>query len=410
MNSIATNILEIIFWGNAFIFLYVIILYPLVSILLARFFPLPRILDEQYYPTVTLIISAYNEEQDIRQKLKNSLSLSYPKKKMEIIVISDASTDDTENIALEFASQGVKLHRMVQRGGKTAGLNAVLPNVQSEIVVFSDANAFYKNDAIQKLVRNFSDPQIGCVTGDSQYAGIRPWSAGANEKIYWDYERRLKISESRLGSMVGSDGAIFAIRTALYSSLDAQDINDFVLPLRIVNMGFRCVFEQEAICEEASVSQITEEFKRKIRVVNRSWQAVRKMKFLLNPFAHGWFSVQLLSHKVLRWLTPVCLIFIFCSSLGLAFTSDFFLLLVVIQIGVYALGCLGWMISDFSRSNGILSACSYFLSVNVASLVGMSKSFMGETITVWDPIRSSSRPEDMETKPPTNRIGFIFCL
>ena len=409
MNLTTSTILAIIFWGNAFIFFYVIVVYPLVSILLARFFALPRILDEQYYPTVTLIISAYNEQQDIRQKLKNALNLSYPKEKLEIIVISDASTDDTDNIVLEFAPQGVKLHRMVQRGGKTLGLNAALPNVQSEIAVFSDANAFFENDVIQKLVRNFSDPQIGCVTGDSQYVGVRQWSAGANEKIYWDYERHLKISESRLGSMVGSDGAIFAIRTALYSPLDAQDINDFVLPLRIVALGFRCVFEQEAICEEASVSQITEEFKRKIRVVNRSWQAVRKMKSLLNPIVHGWFSVRLLSHKVLRWLTPVCLIFIFFSSLGLAFTSDFFLLFVVIQIGVYGLGCLGWTIGDFSRSNGILSVCAYFLSVNVASIVGLSKSFMGQTITVWDPIRSSSRSEDMETKSPTNRIGFVFA-
>ncbi len=409
MSTNATTILNIIFWGNVFIFFYVIGMYPLVSFFLAKFFALPRILDDQYHPTATLIISAYNEELDIRQKLENALSLSYPTEKLEIIVISDASTDDTDNIVLEFASRGVRLHRMIQRGGKTVGLNAVLPNVQSEIVVFSDANAFFENDVLQKLVRNFSDPQIGCVTGNSQYSGGKLGSAGVNEKIYWDYERRLKISESQLGSMVGSDGAIFAIRTALYSPLGVQDINDFVLPLRIVGLGYRCVFEEEAICKEASVSQIGEEFKRKVRVVNRSWQAVRKMKSLLNPIAYGWFSVQLLSHKLLRWLTPVYLIFIFCSSFGLAFISDFFLLFVVIQIGVYGLGILGWALPHIAQSNAFVSACSYFLSVNVASLVGMYKNVIGETITVWDPIRSSDRSEDMEMKSPTNRIGFIFA-
>ena len=408
MDFISTTIPEYIFWGNTFILAYVLVVYPIFSILIGRFFALPSKKDDQYYPTVTLIISAYNEEHDIREKLKNSLSLSYPKKRMEILVISDASTDDTDNIVLQFAPHGVKLHRMAQRGGKTAGLNAAIPGVQSEIIVFSDANAFYKKDAIQKLVRNFSDPKVGCVTGDSQYVGDKQWSSASNEKIYWSYDRWLKIAESRLGSMVGADGAIFAIRTTLYSPLEREDINDFVLPLRIVNSGLRCVFEKEAVCEEASVSKIEEEFDRKIRVVNRSWHAVRKMKFLLNPFSYGWFSVQLLSHKVLRWLTPVYLIFIFFSSLALAVNSDFFFVVVMLQVVVYGLGCLGWMISGFGRTYGIISACSYFLSINAASLVGMSKSFMGQTITVWDPIRSSSKSEDRQRESPTNRIGFIF--
>ena len=150
--------------------------------------------------------------------------------------------------------------------------------LQSEIVVFSDANAFYHQNVIEKFVRNFTDPHVGCVTGDSRYVGVKQSSSGSNEKIYWDYDRALKIGESSFGSMVGSDGAIFAIRKSLYSYLGPQDINDFVLPLRIVGQGFRCVFEQEAICEEASTVQMAQEFSRKVRVVNRSWNALWNMR------------------------------------------------------------------------------------------------------------------------------------
>ncbi len=410
MNSTETTILEIIFWGNSFLFLYVVIGYPILSVVLGKLFPRPRILDEQYYPTVTLIISAYNEELNIRQKLANTLNLSYPKDKLDIVVISDASSDATDSIVQEFSGHGVSLHRMEERGGKTVGLNAVVPGVQSEIVVFSDANAFYQHDVIEKFVRNFSDPQIGCVTGDSQYVDVKKSSSGSNEKLYWDYDRELKIGESRFGSMVGSDGAIFAIRKSLYSNLGPKDINDFVLPLRIVGQGFRCVFEKEAICEEESTVHMDQEFSRKIRVVNRSWNALWNMQHLLNPFVYGWFAVQLWSHKVLRWLCPLFLLFVFCASLALSFSSIFFLIILVCQLLVYSLGLVAWKIQSFSRAHWIFSACAYLLSINVASVLGVSKGLRGHSIIVWEPIRSSSESVKTEPKSPTSPTGFFFLL
>lgn len=408
MNLIATTILEYIFWGNALLFFYVVVGYPLLSITLGKFFALPRIFDEQYYPTVTLIISAYNEEQDIRKKLENAVNLSYPKDKLELVVISDASSDATDTIVREFGNKGVQLHRMEQRGGKTVGLNAVVPHLQSEIVVFSDANAFFGEDVIQKLVRNFSDPQIGCVTGDSRYVGVKESTSGSNEKLYWDYDRGLKLAESSFGSMVGSDGAMFAIRKSLYSPLGPQDINDFVLPLRIVGQGFRCVFEKEAICEEASTIHMAEEFSRKVRVVNRSWTALLNTKYLLNPISYGWFAVQLWSHKVLRWLSPIFLLFMFFSSLALSFSSSFFLFLLGFQVVVYGLGLLGWKFERFGRAHWLISGCTYLFLINVASMVGISKKIMGQSIIIWDPIRASSRNASAESKSPTSRLLFIF--
>ncbi len=402
--------LEIIFWGSSVLFFYVLVGYPILSIGLGKFFPKPRIFDELYSPTVTLIISAYNEEQDIRKKLENSLSLSYPKEKIEIVVISDASSDATDSIVQEFSGRGVKLHRMEQRGGKTVGLNAVVPDLQSEIVVFSDANAYYQHDAIEKFVRNFSDPRIGCVTGDSRYVDVKKSSSGSNEKIYWDYDRELKVGESSFGSMVGSDGAIFAIRKSLYSYLGAQDINDFVLPLRIVGEGFRCVFEKEAICEEESTVQMAQEFSRKVRVVNRSWNALWNMRHLLNPFAYGWFAVQLWSHKVLRWLSPIFLLFVFCSSLVLSFSSRFFFVVIVCQLFVYGLGLVAWKVESLSRAHWFFSACAYLISINVASVLGVSKGLRGQSIIVWEPIRSSHESVRTKSKSPTAKVGFfILC-
>ncbi len=408
MNPIATTIFEMVFYVNVLVFFYVVVGYPLISIFLGKVFPLSRNIDEKYYPSVTLLISAYNEEQDIKQKIENALNLSYPKDKLEIVVISDASSDSTDDIVLEFRSQGVQLHRMEQRGGKTVGLNAVVPSLQTEILVFTDANAFFRQDAIQRLVRNFSDPQIGCVAGDSQYVAVKESSSGSNEKIYWDYDRELKLAESNFGSMVGSDGAIFAIRKSLYSPLGVQDINDFVLPLLVVGQGLRCVFEKEAICEEESTVHMAEEFSRKVRVVNRSWTALSKLKYLLNPISYGWFAVQLWSHKVLRWLSPLFLFFIFFSSLALSFSSSYFLLLVGIQLLGYGLGLLGWKFKHFGHAHWLISACTYLCLINAASAVGISKKLMGQSIVVWDPIRASSRNVSAESKSPTSRRS--FCI
>lgn len=406
-SNITTIILELVFWVNALVFGFVLVGYPVLAFILGRCRTLPKKIDDGYCPSVTLLISAYNEEQDIRQKIENALSLSYPKDKLKIIVISDASSDSTDEIVLEFVNQGVQLHRMEQRGGKTVGLNAVIPEIQSEILVFTDANAFFHEDAIQKLVRNFSDSQIGCVTGDSQYVGAKYSSAGSNEKLYWDYDRELKIAETRFGSMVGADGAIFAIRKSLYSPLGPKDINDFVLPLRIVGQGLRCIFEKEAICEEASTLHMAEEYHRKVRVVNRSWTALLNMKYLLNPISYGWFSVQLWSHKVLRWLSPIFLFFMFFSSLALSFSSSGFFLLVVCQVVVYGLGLLAWKVKHVSHAHWLLSGCAYIVVINMASIVGVSKSFMGQSIIMWDPIRASGRNLSVESKSPTAKILFF---
>jgi cellulose synthase/poly-beta-1,6-N-acetylglucosamine synthase-like glycosyltransferase len=393
---------EMVFWGSLLMLCYLFVGYPVLALTMGVVRQRPHSVSDSFRPTVTLIISAYNEEKDIREKLENTRQLHYPKDKLEVLVISDASSDQTDAIVREYEHEGIILRRMAERGGKTVGLNAVVPSATGEFIVFSDANAIYRPDAIEKLIRNFCDPAIGCVTGDSQYINVEDSSAGKSEKTYWDYDRLLKVRESRSGSMVGSDGAIFAIRKELYAPLRPEDINDFVLPLLIVSQGYRCIFEPEAVCEESGTSHWREEFRRKIRVVNRSWTGLWRVKQLLNPYQYGWFSIQLFSHKLLRWLTPLFLFSLLASSISLVSVSPFFLVMALSQLGGYTIGIFGMVFEKLSSSNRLVSVGAYFLLVNVASVLGIIKGLRGNTITVWNPERQHDQPVLQE-----NRAGML---
>jgi len=402
------SFVEILFWSSFGLIIYVFIGYPACLWVIARLFPKPYEKDEAYQPMVTLIISAYNEEAIIREKIHNILALLYPKDKLEILIVSDASTDKTDAIVKEYQSQGIVLKRMLERGGKTVGLNAVLPGSIGEIIVFSDANALYDQNAIGKLVRNFKDPTIGCVTGDSLYVDLDESRVGLSEKKYWDYDRLLKANETKAGSMVGSDGAIFAIRKNLYTPLSPEDINDFILPLRIVAKRFRCVFEPEAYCEETATTYFEEEFRRKVRVVNRSWNGLWKVKKLLVPFKYGWFSFQLISHKLLRWLTPVFLIGMFGTSVFLYSQNKLYGMLMVGQLLFYSLGAIGFILEILRKENPWLTFPAYFLMVSVSSLIGICRSLLGERIVLWNPERKNQT--QLQQKLNGSWLNLIFII
>ncbi len=385
-------ILTAIFWFSIATLIYVFFAYPLILVTLGSIIRKPHVSREPQHLKVSLIISAYNEESVIKDKLENSLSLDYPRDQFEILVISDASTDQTDAIVESYASKGVVLKRMPVRKGKTDGLNDVVPFVNGDILVFSDANTLYAADAIRKLARNFADPTVGCVTGDSRYINFTESQVGRNENSYWSYERLLKTRESQLGSTVGSDGAIFAIRKNLYTALESEDINDFVTPLQIVSRGYRCVFEPEAICYESTMAHYDQEFRRKVRVVNRSWNALFRVKQLLNPFRYGWFSIQLISHKLLRWLTPFFLLLMLTSSFFLSFSNNIYFVLLLGQFFFAALSLVGLASQRFGIATRWLSFPYYFMIVNSAAAVGIIKSLLGQKIQMWEPERENQHP------------------
>ncbi len=344
---------------------------------------------------VSLIISAYNEEDAIAEKLENALALNYAKEFLEIIVISDASTDRTDEIVRSYSGRGVHLFRQEQREGKSAALTQFVPKASGEIVVFSDANSMYEPDSLRYLVSRFADPLVGYVVGQQRYRNDGS-AVSVAESLYWKYESWLKAQESRVGSVVGGDGAIYAIRRNLFVPLQPDDISDFTLPLRIVAAGYRGVYEPSAVCYEDTAASFDGEFRRKVRIVNRSLQAVRRVPQVLNPLRVGRFAVQLCLHKVMRWLLPFFLVLALVLNLAMVSMSGDFLVgkpvyefILLVQVGFYAIALSG-MLPTLRRSKLILLPY-YFLVSNVAAAVGVIMQLSGRTISVWRPERGSTR-------------------
>jgi peptidoglycan/xylan/chitin deacetylase (PgdA/CDA1 family) len=364
------------------ILVFIYLGYPLLLALIVRVRGPRPVRRGDRLPSVSLVISAYNEADVIRRKLDNSIQLAYPRDLLEIVVVSDASTDGTDEIAAEFsASHGVVVARQHERGGKTAGLNRTVPTLRGEIVVFSDANAMYEPNALKMLVRNFADPQVGCVTGEARYCEGSRTAADDGERTYWDYEIYLKRLETALGSTVGGDGAIYAIRAHLWQPLPATGINDFLNPLQIVNAGWRAVYEPEAICYEETAGTPVREYKRRVRIVSRSWRAVFQTPGVLNPFRTGWFAFSLVSHKMLRWLTGG---FAAAAAAGIGG--------MMLNAGdTWPLAAAGVAVSGavvFRPTRRVAAMVGYFSIIQAASLVGVLKGTFGHVEGTWSTARS----------------------
>lgn len=351
-------------------------------------------------PPVTLIISAYNEAQVIEAKLLNCRELDYPSDRLEILLVSDASNDGTDDL-IRRAGPPFRLLAMATRGGKTLGLNTALAQASGDLVVFSDANALYQPDAVRQLVRYFADPEVGAVTGESRYVLGSNDASTVSETTYWSYELWIKGLESHLGSLVGGDGAIYAIRRDLYRELAPGDLSDFVNPLQIVAQGYRNVYAPEAISWEGGAESYNAEFRRKVRIVNRAWRGTFKMRQLLNPLRSGYFACQLLSHKVLRWLVPFWLLLALTANGALVAlappAAPVYGVLLAGQLLFYALALLGWLAasrppSALGRLGPVLSVPYYFCLVNLASGVALVEIFRGKEYRTWASSRQVPAP------------------
>jgi cellulose synthase/poly-beta-1,6-N-acetylglucosamine synthase-like glycosyltransferase len=383
--------MEVIFWLLAAVVVYVYAGYPLLLVLLSALGARRPVHKGEIEPGVTLIVSAFNEAAVIAEKIRNSLALDYPREKIEIVVISDASDDGTDEIVGQFAAQGVRLLRMNDRGGKTLGLNAGVRAAQGEIVVFSDANAMYLPDAIRKMARNFADPAVGAVVGESTYADAEG-GAQQSESLYWKYETGIKRLETQIGSTVGGDGAIYAIRRSLYRDMRADALSDFVNPMQIVMAGYRCIYEPQAQSVEEAAEGFDKEFRRKVRIVNRAWRATWTLPALLNPLRFGWFSLELISHKLLRWLMPLFLVAVLLLNVLLVERAPLYSWLLVLQLVFYALALAGYLTRGRPTQPRLIYVPYYFCLVNIASARGIIEAYRGRTYTTWATPRATSKP------------------
>jgi cellulose synthase/poly-beta-1,6-N-acetylglucosamine synthase-like glycosyltransferase len=380
------ELLKWILWGSAATVVFITLGYPVFLFLVGLLVRRRRTLGDSL-PHVSLVICAYNEESVIEQKLNNSLALDYPRDRLDIHVASDGSTDRTNGIVESFAARGVVLDSF-GRTGKTGMQNQMARRARGDILVFSDANADYRPDAIRKLVRNFADPAIGAVCGQLNYTTAGE-GAGASEDLYWRYEKFMKQRESDISSIIGANGSIYAVRKSDYVELDPGTISDLVEPLAIVRAGKRVVYEPEAVStEEGSVSYGTE-FRRKVRILTRSIGGLLSMSALFNPFRFGVFSLQIILHKLMRFLTPV---FLICGAVSLALLG-----LSGHYVWLLAAAVAGTVLSIVIVSRGIdlkprilarlFHAYYYYLMANYALVLAWVNIAKGNRMKLWVPER-----------------------
>jgi len=336
-------------------------------------------------PKVSLLISAYNEESVIEAKILNSFSLDYPRELLEIVVISDGSSDGTNGIVQRYAGRGVVLRHYEGRIGKTACVNKTVPLAAGEIIVFSDANSVYDRNALREMMRHFGDPKTGFVTGWTKYLAGKDEEGAGSLGMYARLELLTKKYESMIGSCVGADGAIFAIRKELYRPLMPHDINDFVIPLTIVQQGFRGVLEEKAFCFETTAGSAKGEFRRQVRITNRTIRAVVNNSPLLNPARFGIFSFELFSHKLCRFLVPLFLIVLLAGSLLLGSKNSFYLTAFIGQVLFYVLAGFSRGMERIPLLPGVFAAAHAFVMVNLAIFVAWIKYFQGTTYVTWSP-------------------------
>lgn len=363
---------------------YGIVLRALISI--KRFKLNVNKLDSTYTPRVALVVAAYNEELFIEQKIQNCLSLNYPRDLVEFIFITDGSTDRTNEIISKYPE--IKVFHSNARKGKINAINRVYPMLDSEILIFSDANTDLNTDAIRNIVRHFKDEKIGVVSGEKRiYQNINSTST-KGEGIYWKYESYLKKLDSEFASTMGAAGELFAVRKEEMFKVEEDTlIEDFYLSMKIVEKGKRIAYEPEAYAMETGSLNIKEELKRKIRISAGGLQAIYRLKSLLNPFKHKWISFQYISHRVLRWaLCPFLLPIILFLNIQLVIHDYNLLNFILLSLQVlFYLGTLaGYIGSKLNFKNKLFIICYYFFIMNFSVYLGLIRLIKGRQTVIWE--------------------------
>lgn len=365
----------ILFWLLLFLVFYTYIGYGMLLWVLVKIKeiikPPHKVEELNEYPHVTLLIAAYNEEDIVDSKMQNTLELDYPKDKFHIVWVTDGSNDNTVNKLNSYSE--VKVLHDPQRNGKTAAINRAMPFIDTPIVIFTDANTMINKEAIKEIVKKFIDTKVGCVAGEKQVQSQSQDNASSSgEGFYWRYESALKSLDSRLYSVVGAAGELYAIRTHLFEIMPNNTLlDDFILSLKIAEKGYKVAYCPQAYAIEDGSADMKEEEKRKVRIAAGGLQSIGRLRGLLNIFKHGTLSFQYISHRVLRWtITPIALflllpinIIICTQSSGTQLT--FYTVLLALQCLFYILGFLGYILSKNKIKVKALFVPYYFLFMNI---------------------------------------------
>lgn len=381
---------EFLFWTSIAVILYTYIGFPLITWLRGAMFP-RAFRTAEIFPEVSVLIAAHNEESSIGAKVSNMLALDYPADRLQIVVVSDGSTDRTMEILRTFNTPRV-ISLDLPRGGKAAALNSGVRHCTGEVLVFSDANSVFDQNALRALVAPFADTSVGGVAGDQRYlkGGSRS-AADAGERSYWNFDRLMKVWQSRAGNVTSATGAIYAIRRSLFRTVPEGVTDDFATSTQVIAQGYRLVFAPDAAAYEPVASSSGVEFGRKVRIITRGLRGVLQMRRLLNPLRHGFYSIQLFSHKVLRRQMVFPLLLMLITSILLARTSPVYLLAAIGQVSFYGVAAVGCVFNGtkFGRRK-LISIPFFFCLVNFACVIATIHSLTGQRVVVWNPQRAKS--------------------
>jgi biofilm PGA synthesis N-glycosyltransferase PgaC len=394
----------LIFWLSSIFILYVYLGYPLFLFLLAKLYPrLPEY--PLNMPNISLLIAAYNEQDVINAKLENVLALDYPIEKLQIIVVADGSSDNTPDIVRSYMKRGVELSYQPERRGKMAAINRAIPIARNEIIVFSDANNMYSPKTLRELVKPFSDPRVGGVSGSKNLLDSRDALTKA-DSLYWQYESFIKTQETRLGSCTGVSGEILAIRTSLFQAPPDWIINDdFFISMNILKQGYKVVYAPEARSFEYSSLTEKDEATRRSRIVAGRYQAMLLAARLL-PWRNPILVWQIISHKMMRPLVPFAMIIAFLSNLlavilppiplqesSISFLSrPYSQILFSLQLIFYMLALLGNKLKRKSFLGKVLYVPAFLVNSNLSAIRGLVSFFTGKQSALWKRTRRRGEP------------------
>jgi len=380
-----STLLIFIYWMTFLLCLSTYFLYPLTIWVIGHFFSL-KVKRKDCEPTVSILISAYNEERDIIRKIENCLALDYPKDKLEILIGSDGSTDGTVLLVEKNSSSRIKVINFTENRGKTSVQNDLVSASTGEIIVFTDAASFLNKDAVRCLVRNFSDSRIGCVAGRMRFVSSEDNINTNSQGLYWRYEVKIRELESNFGSLIGVDGPLYAVRRNCYVSLEPQSISDLLAPLLVLEQGKKVILEPDAVVDEDPTRQSSQEFRTRRRITLRGLIGLATYHQLLNPFSHPALAAQIVFHKVIRWFVGPLVILHILACMALV-NSQFFALAFVLYLIFFGAAYAGWLLEKRGGKNRLLTVPYYFTLVNLAATMGIVDFICKKQATSWKPVR-----------------------
>lgn len=396
-NSIIWGIVVTLFWLALFLIIHGFFLFPKLTLLIGKILKKEIKRDLSYEPYISLFIPAYNEERVIAKKIENVLSLDYPTDKLEILICSDCSADRTGEIVNEYVAKypQITFNDYRERSGKTGMINKAIPHAKGEIMVMTDANTMYENDALRKIVSSFSSDDIAAVLGEVQLFVPEEGTGLEKEVSYRAFEARIKYVEGLFGAGMGAFGGFYAFRKERFVPLpaNAYSNDDFLIPARFVAQGYKVGFDNEAISHEETGVTVNEEFGRRVRIGAGNFQSFSFLLPMLNPFRFSRFYFYV-SHKVIRWFSPFILLVLLMASMALSCTGVIYAGILYAQLVGYTLATLGWILDKAKIRVPVVHSLYHFMAMNVAIFLGFFRFAKGIKSATWN---STERVDEDES-------------